>query len=184
MIAATENLPSGASIKPGDIITSRSGKTIEIINTDAEGRLVLSDALDYAKQFKPDLVIDFATLTGAMVVALGDDLTGAFANNKKYLTQMEKSAATTGEHVWPMPLHADYNSLIKSTFADIRNIGTTPYGGAITAALLLQHFVDYPWIHLDIAGVAWATRDKPYRSKGATGTGVRLTIEFLKQFKK
>ncbi len=185
LIPATENLPSGKASRPGDIVKSRSGKTIEIISTDAEGRLVLSDALDYAKKYKPDLVIDFATLTGAIVVALGDDLIGAFTNRERFVPQLKAAAEATGEPLWPMPLYRGYEEFIKSDFADIRNLGsTTKYGDAINAALFLQNFVDYPWIHLDIAGVAWTTREKPYRPKGATGTGLRLAIEFLKNFRK
>lgn len=184
LVPATENLPSGKATKPGDIVTARSGKTIEIVNTDAEGRLVLADALDYAKQYQPQLVIDFATLTGAIVVALGDDLIGAFTNKNKYLPALKNAAELTGEKIWPMPLEESYKELIKSDFADLRNIGTVRYGDSINAAVFLQNFVDYPWIHLDIAGVNYATREKPYRPKGATGTGVRLAIEFLRKFKK
>ena len=184
LIPASENLPSGKAAKPGDIVTTRSGKTVEIVNTDAEGRMILSDALDYAKKYTPNLVIDFATLTGAIVVALGDDIIGAFTNTDKHLTDLKVAAKTTGEKIWPMPLEKDYELFIKSDFADLRNTGTMRYGDSIHAANFLRHFVDYPWIHLDIAGVAWATREKPYRPKGATGTSVRLVIEFLKKFKK
>ena len=184
LIPATENLPSGKAIKPGDILKSRSGKTIEVVNTDAEGRLILSDALDYAKKYQPDLVIDYATLTGSIVVALGDDLIGAFTNAPRLLPQLEEAAKTTGEKIWPMPLVSDYMLFIKSDFADLRNQSTMRYGDAIHAANFLREFTDYPWIHMDIAGVAWATREKPYRPKGATGTGIRLTLEFLKNFKK
>ena len=184
LVSATENLPSGKAIKPGDIIRSRSGKTIEIINTDAEGRLVLADALDYAKKYKPSLVIDFATLTGSIVGALGDDLICAFTNQEKMFAPLKAVADATGEKVWPMPLEKNYEQFIKSDFADLRNIGTIRYGDSIMAALFLQNFVDYPWIHLDIAGTAWATRERPYRPKGATGVGIRLAIEFLKRLKK
>ena len=183
LIPATENLPSGKAIKPGDIITSRSGKTIEIINTDAEGRLILSDALDYAKGLRPDLVIDFATLTGAMIVALGFELIGSFATDKKLNDQMQRAAANTGEKIWPMPLEEEYQKLIKNGVADIRNISTSPYGGAITAALFLKNFVDYPWMHLDIAGPAIPQTPKSYRPKGASGVGVRLAIDFLLNYK-
>ena len=174
----------GKATKPGDIVKSRSGKTIEVVNTDAEGRLVLSDALDYAKQYKPNLVIDFATLTGSIMVALGDDLIGAFSNHEKYLRALQTAAQSTGEKIWPMPLEQSYEPFIKGDFADLRNQSTIRYGDAIHAANFLKNFVDYPWIHLDIAGVAWATREKPYRPKGATGTGLRLMIEFLKKFRK
>ncbi len=184
LIPATENLPSGKATKPGDIIRSRSGKTIEIVNTDAEGRLVLADALDFAKQYQPKLVIDFATLTGSIMVALGDDIIGAFATGEKYLQALESAARATGEKIWPMPFDKDYEPFIKSDFADLRNQASFRYGDAIHAANFLKNFVDYPWIHLDIAGTAWATRDKPYRPKGATGSGLRLVIEFLKRFSK
>ncbi|MDP3741118.1 MAG: leucyl aminopeptidase [bacterium] len=184
LIPATENLPSGKAIKPGDIVRSRSGKTIEIINTDAEGRLVLADALDYVKKYKPELVIDYATLTGSITVALGDNLIGAFTNQKPALEPLMAAAESVGEKMWPMPLEKEYEQFIKSDFADLRNIGTIRYGDAINAALFLQHFVDYPWIHLDIASVAWTNREKPYTPKGATGVGVRSTIEFLKRYKK
>ncbi|TSA46412.1 leucyl aminopeptidase [bacterium] len=183
LVPATENLPSGKATKPGDVIRSRSGATIEIVNTDAEGRVILADALDFAKQYQPDLVIDFATLTGSIMVALGDEIAGAFSNAKSQLDRLQEAAAITGEKIWPMPLEKTYEEFIKSDVADLRNIGTVRYGDSINAANFLQHFVDYPWIHLDIAGVAWTTREKPYRPKGATGTGIRLAIEFLKKFK-
>lgn len=185
LIPATENLPSGKAVKPGDIIRSRSGKTIEVVNTDAEGRMILADALDYAKKYKPALVIDFATLTGAIVVALGDDLIGAFSNKESLIAPLKAAADMTGEKIWPMPLEKSYEEFIKSDFADLRNISSQPrIGDAIHAANFLKNFVDYPWIHLDIAGTAWATREKPYRPKGATGIGIRLAIEFLKRLKK
>ena len=184
LIPAAENLPSGKALKPGDIVASRSGKTVEVINTDAEGRLTLMDALDYAKQYKPDLVIDLATLTGSIVTALGDDLIGGFTNNQKKFDQLLASAKLTGEKTWQMPLMPEYEPFIKSDIADLRNQSAIRYGDAIHAANFLKNFVDYPWIHLDIAGVAWATREKPYRPKGATGAGVRLILEFLRRFKK
>lgn len=184
LVPAAENLPSGKAIKPGDIVRSRSGKTVEIVNTDAEGRLALCDALDFAKTYQPDLLIDFATLTGAIVVALGDDLIGAFSNRENLLAKLQQAARVTGEKMWPMPLENSYEEFIKSDAADLRNIGTTRYGDSINAALFLQNFTAYPWIHLDIAGVAWATRSKPYYGKGATGAGIRLAIEFLKSLSK
>lgn len=182
LIPATENLPSGKAVKPGDIIRCHSGHTIEIINTDAEGRIVLADALDYAKKYKPNLVIDFATLTGAILMALGDDLIGAFTNTDRLLPKLLAAAKITGEKIWPMPLEESYEEFIKSEVAELRNIGTQKFGDAINAANFLKHFVNYPWIHLDIAGTAWATREKPYCGKGATGAGVRLAIEFLRRF--
>lgn len=184
LIPATENLPSGKALKPGDIITSRSGKTVEVINTDAEGRLTLMDALDFAKQYKPDLVIDLATLTGSIMVALGDDLIGGFTNAQNKLDRLLAAAKITGEKIWQMPLVPEYEPFIKSDVADLRNQSAMRYGDAIHAANFLKNFVDYPWIHLDIAGVAWSTREKPYRPKGATGAGVRLVLEFLRKFRK
>lgn len=184
LIPASENLPSGKALKPGDIIVSRSGKTVEVINTDAEGRLTLMDALDYAKQYKPDLVIDLATLTGSIMVALGDDLIGGFTNAQNKLDQLLAAAKITGERIWQMPLAPEYETFIKSDIADLRNQSSMRYGDAIHAANFLKNFVDYPWIHLDIAGVAWATREKPYRPKGASGAGIRLVLEFLRKFRK
>ena len=146
--------------------------------------MMLADALDFAKNYKPELVIDFATLTGSIVVALGDDIIGAFSNRDGHLRGMQRASDTTGEALWPMPLYKEYEPLIKSHVADLRNHATMRYGDAIHASLFLQNFVDFPWIHLDIAGVAWATREKPYRAVGATGSGVRLAIEFLKNYKK
>lgn len=181
LIPATENLPSGSAVKPGDVVRAMSGTTIEVLNTDAEGRMVLADALAYAVRYKPRLVIDFATLTGACVVALGTDYSGAFVTDKKILAKLEAAAEKTGEKIWPLPLAPEYREDIKSHVADIKNIGTEGKGaGTITAALFLQEFVSYPWIHLDIAGTAWTTTGKTYHPKGATGVGVRLLIEFLK----
>ena len=184
LIPASENLPSGKALKPGDIVKSRSGKTIEVLSTDAEGRMMLADALDFAKNYRPELVIDFATLTGSIVVALGDDIIGAFSNRDQHLQKLRQASDATGEALWPMPLYKEYEPLIKSHVAELRNNATIRYGDAIHASLFLQNFVDFPWIHLDIAGVAWATREKPYRAVGATGSGVRLAIEFLKNYKK
>lgn len=183
LIAAVENLPSGKALKPGDIVRTRSGKTVEVVNTDAEGRMVLIDVLDYAKKYDPELVIDFATLTGTIVAALGDDITGVFANREKLLPKLRAAAEITGEKIWPMPLEPSYESLLESEIADLRNQSVFRYGDAIHAANFLKNFVDYPWLHLDIAGTAWATREKPGCPKGATGAGIRLAVEFLKNFK-
>lgn len=180
LVPATENLPSGSAVKPGDIVRAMSGKTIEVLNTDAEGRMILADALAYAARFKPKLVIDFATLTGACVVALGTEFAGAFATDRKLFAELEAAAEKSGDKIWPLPLAAEYKEDIKSAVADIKNIGTEGKGaGTITAALFLQEFVSYPWIHLDIAGTAWTTGGKTYHPKGATGYGVRLMMEFL-----
>ncbi|MDP2933006.1 MAG: leucyl aminopeptidase [bacterium] len=180
LIPATENLPSGTASRPGDIVRAMSGKNIEIINTDAEGRMILADALAYAARFKPRAVIDLATLTGAAVVALGTDYAAAFSNNEKLMRQLQEASKQSGEKIWPMPLAPEYQDQIKSSVADIKNVGNEGQGaGTIVGALFLQEFVSFPWIHLDIAGTAWTTTDKPYRPKGATGYGVKLMMEFL-----
>ncbi|MEK6954619.1 MAG: leucyl aminopeptidase [Candidatus Micrarchaeota archaeon] len=180
----TENLPSGSATRPGDVVVASNGKTIEIANTDAEGRLVLADALVYAAKYKPKAVIDLATLTGACVVALGDVAAGLFGNDEKLIEKVRKAGEKSGERAWPLPLWRDYDDKIKSDIADVKNISTTPGdAGAITAAAFLKKFVSYPWAHLDIAGTAWNDYDKPYGGKGATGYGVRLLIELLKDWK-
>tara|TARA_B100000315_G_scaffold256650_1_gene303082 strand:- start:1899 stop:3374 length:1476 start_codon:yes stop_codon:yes gene_type:complete len=183
LVPATENLSGGSAFKPGDILKSASGKTIEIINTDAEGRLILADALTYAANYKPKLIIDIATLTGACVIALGNAASGLFGNNKKLNDSLKKAGEITGERVWELPLWEDYEEQIESDIADIKNVGGHE-GGAITAAYFLSKFVGKsPWAHIDIAGTAWNEKQKPYGPKGATGTGVRLLIEFLRRLK-
>lgn len=181
LIPATENLPDGRAYKPGDIIPTLSGKTIEVINTDAEGRIVLADALAYASRYKPAAVIDLATLTGACVVALGHMATGMMGNDAGLISQIQRAGEVTGERVWPLPLWEEYHEQIKSEVADMKNTGGRP-GGAITGAAFLQKFVDYPWAHLDIAGTAWTDREQPYCPKGATGVGVRLLVQFVKEW--
>ena len=180
LIPATENMLGGAAIKPGDVVRAMNGKTIHVTNTDAEGRMILADALSYAKRYKPKAVIDYATLTGAVIVALGTNYTAAFANDEALFSKLQKASDASGEKIWRLPLADDYREKIKSPVADIDNIGTQEGAGTITAALILQEFVSFPWIHLDIAGTAWTTQPKPYRPVGATGEGVRLTLEFLK----
>lgn len=180
LIPATENLPSGKALKPGDVLKAMNGKTIEINNTDAEGRLILADALSYAQKYKPKQVIDYATLTGSIISALGTGYTGAFSNNEALIAKLKKAADSSGEKIWRMPLAPDYQEKMKGKIADLDNIGKQEGGGSITAALFLQEFVDFPWAHLDIAGTAWTNEPKPYRPTGATGIGVRLTLEFLK----
>ena len=180
LIPSTENMPSGTACKPGDIIKSYSGKTIEVFNTDAEGRLILADALAYASEFKPAIVIDVATLTGACIVALGEDVIGMLGTDDKLKKEIEKAAQTTGELVWELPLWERYHELIKSDIADYKNSGGRT-AGAITAAAFLSKFVgDSPWVHLDIAGPAWISKDKTYIPKGASGVAVRLLVEFLR----
>ncbi|MCD6485941.1 MAG: leucyl aminopeptidase [Syntrophobacterales bacterium] len=179
IIPATENLPGGKAYKPGDVLKSMSGITIEIKNTDAEGRLILADALTFAGRYKPAAIIDLATLTGACVIALGDYITGMLGTDGDLKEKIRNASDVTGETVWELPLWHEYDELIKSDVADIQNIGGRA-GGTITAALLLKRFVDdYPWVHLDIAGPALLSKDKPYIPKGASGVGVRLLVQFL-----
>ncbi|MFQ6617166.1 MAG: leucyl aminopeptidase [Fidelibacterota bacterium] len=183
VIPATENLPGGRAYKPGDILTSYSGKTIEVISTDAEGRLILADAISFAiKEYNPSAIIDLATLTGACVVALGHHATGLMGNNQSLMEKIKDAAELTGEKVWELPLWDEYSEQIKSDFADVKNTGG-PDGGAITAAAFLKKFVgQVPWIHLDIAGTAWDNKDKPYIPKGPSGFGVRLIVQFLNNY--
>lgn len=181
LIPATENLPSGSALKPGDILKTASGKTIEIINTDAEGRLILADALHYALRYKPKAIIDIATLTGACVIALGNVASGLMGNDEGLKRKLKKAGEATGERVWELPLWKEYEEQIESDVADLKNVGGKE-AGAITAASFLNKFVDgNAWAHIDIAGTAWNEKDKPYAPKGATGVGVRLLIEFLRQ---
>lgn len=183
IIPATENLPGGRAYKPGDVLQSMSGKTIEVISTDAEGRLVLADAFAYADRYKPKVLIDMATLTGACIIALGDLIVGMMGTDEELKGRIREASEATGEKVWELPLPEEYNDLIKSDVADFKNTGGRP-GGAITAALFLQKFVgDYPWVHLDIAGPALLAKDRPYIPKGASGVGVRLMVEFLRKWK-
>jgi len=180
-IAACENMPSGSAMKPGDIVTTQSGKTVEIRNTDAEGRLTLADAISESLKVKPDAVIDLATLTGACVVALGEDIAGLFSNNKTLAQQFMFAAEKEGEQIWEMPLANDYRQLVKSQVADLRNISLKRWGGAITAALFLESFVDgRPWIHLDIAGPAYTEHQtSPVNPFGASGFSTRTVLRYL-----
>ncbi|MGA9365261.1 MAG: leucyl aminopeptidase [Bacteroidota bacterium] len=184
LIPATENMPGGSAVKPGDIVRHYGGKTSEVDNTDAEGRLILADALGYAEKYKPDAVIDLATLTGACVVALAHLATGMMGNDEKLMDALKKAGDKTYERVWPLPLFEEYEKLIKSDVADVKNVGGR-WGGAITAALFLKKFVrDYRWVHLDIAGTAILEEPLEYAPKGGSGVGVRLLVEFLKNWKK
>jgi leucyl aminopeptidase len=179
VIASTENLPGGAAYKPGDIIRTMSGKTIEVVNTDAEGRVILADALHYASQQKPDHILDYATLTGACVVALGSEAAGLFSNNDELAQKLIACGEETGERIWRLPEWDEYKELIRSDWADIKNSGGR-WGGAISAALFLKEFVDCPsWAHFDIAGTAYAEHETAREARGATGAGVRLTLRFL-----
>lgn len=173
VVPATENLPSGTALKPGDILRAMSGKTIEVVNTDAEGRLILADALVYARRRGVTHLVDAATLTGACVVALGAINSGAFTNNQGWLDTLLAAGRETGEKIWPMPMDGEYDELIKSDIAEIKNTGGRK-GGAVTAAKFLQHFVgETPWVHLDIAGTSEADKEKGYQPKGATGVMAR-----------
>ena len=176
LVPATENLPGGRALKPGDVLQAMNGKTMEIVNTDAEGRLILADALSYARKLKLSPLVDVATLTGACHVALGSLYTGAFSNAQDLLDRVVKAGEEAGERHWPMPLPEEYKELICSDVADIKNTGGR-YGGAITAALFLAEFSeDTPWVHLDIAGTFDTDKDRGYLVKGATGVGVRSLV--------
>ena len=183
VIPATENLPGGSAYKPGDVLKSMSGKTVEVINTDAEGRLILIDAFAYAERYKPAAMIDLATLTGACIIALGDLIVGMMGRDDDLKKRIRRASETTGEKVWELPLPEEYDELIKSDVADYKNVGGRS-AGAITAGIFLSKFVgDYPWVHLDIAGPALLSKDRPYIPKGATGIGVRLIVELLENWK-
>jgi leucyl aminopeptidase len=174
VVPATENMPGGNAVKPGDIVTTMSGQTVEILNTDAEGRLILCDALEYAGRYNPEVVVDIATLTGACVVALGHIATGLFANDQKLADEIRAAGEDAFDRVWQMPLWEEYQEGLRSNFADFANIGGRP-GGAITAASFLARFTrKYRWAHLDIAGTAW----KSGREKGSTGRPVPLLVRF------
>jgi len=180
LVPATENLPGGRAYKPGDVLRSMSGKTIEVISTDAEGRLILADALTYAGRFKPKAIIDMATLTGACIIALGDDVIGMMGTDDGLKNDLRRAATETGEKLWELPIWDDYAELIKSDVADMKNTGGRA-GGAITAAVFLGKFVgEIPWVHLDIAGPAWLSKERHYTPRGASAVGVRLMVRFLR----
>lgn len=182
LIAATPNLISGKSLVPGDILRAMNGKTIEVLNTDAEGRVTMADSLSFAVKKGALEIIDLATLTGACMVALGTDISALFSNNKKLKEALRNASESAGEKLWELPLVKEYKELNKSEVADIANIPNTRYGGAITGALFLQEFVDNkPWVHLDIAGTAFSEKGHDLGPKGGTGFGVRTLINFLKE---
>src|SRR5215213_4345722 len=179
LIPSTENMPSGTAVKPGDVVTSLSGQTIEIINTDAEGRLILCDALVYARRYDPACVLDIATLTGAIVVALGHTASGVMGTDEALVEELRSAGDRSGERVWPLPLWDEYRDLMKSDIADVKNAGGRP-AGSISAGWFLREFVNgFPWAHLDIAGTAYTDREDATRVKGPTGVGVRLFSEFV-----
>ncbi len=182
IVCASENMPSGKAQKPGDVQIAMSGKSIEIINTDAEGRLVLADGLHYAKELGATHLIDAATLTGAVVVALGMVNVGVFANDDDFYNRFNQSLSRSGEKMWRMPVDDEYREMIKSNIADIVN-SAGRWGGAVTAAMFLKEFVgDTPWMHLDIAGMAWMEENKPWIAKGPSGIAVRSIVEFARDF--
>jgi leucyl aminopeptidase len=181
LVPATENLPSGRALKPGDVLTMYSGKTVEVVNTDAEGRLILADALAYAQRFEPVAMIDAATLTGAVVVALGHEAVGLMGNDGGLMDEVRAVGERTGERCWPLPLWDDFRKQLKSDVADIKNAGGRP-AGSVTAGWFLKEFVgNVPWVHLDIAGTAYRDEPAPYLRKGATGVPTRLFIEWVRE---
>lgn len=182
LIAATENMPSGTAQRPGDVVTSYGGKTIEVLNTDAEGRLVLADALGYAKKYDPKAVIDLATLTGAVITALGHVACGMLGTDDELMERIRTAAETTHERVWQLPLWDDYDEGLKSEVADVKNIGDGTAGTIAGAAFLKKFVEDYPWTHLDIAGTAWGMKGSSYIPKGASGYGVRLLVQFAQDW--
>jgi len=176
VVPATENMPSGSAIKPGDVLRAMNGKTIEVINTDAEGRLVLADALAYAEQVKPTAIVDVATLTGAISIALGNVAMGAMTNSDALYARVQRAAAAVGEKVWQLPMYDEYKEQIKSDVADMKNTGGRG-AGSITAAFFLKEFVDdTPWVHLDMAGVDFYEKEKGVIVKGASGIPVRTLV--------
>jgi len=180
----TENMPGGRAIKPGDVLTIRDGHTIEVLNTDAEGRLVLADGLTLARELQPDAIIDLATLTGACVVALGSHIAGVFGSDEGLIGRVRAASGRAGEGTWPLPLPDEYRSHIESEIADMKNVGKAGQAGAIAAALLLARFVDgVPWVHLDIAGPARSDEDNGILAKGGTGFGVRTLLELLEGYR-
>ncbi|OGX12329.1 MAG: hypothetical protein A3I71_07045 [Omnitrophica WOR_2 bacterium RIFCSPLOWO2_02_FULL_63_16] len=185
IVAAAENMPSGTAQKPGDVITTLSGKTVEVLNTDAEGRLVLSDCLHYAKRYQPNCTVDLATLTGACVVALGSEAIGLMTKDERLAARLNQAGHATHERVWRLPLWDEYGPAMKSDIADLRNVTNTGEAGTITAAKFLEEFTEglKSWAHLDIAGTAWTEKDKPYVPKGAVGIGVRLLVRLMENWK-
>jgi leucyl aminopeptidase len=180
LVPATENLPGGDAFKPGDVLTLHSGKTVEIVTTDAEGRLILADALSYARRYEPEATIDCATLTGACHVALGDHASGLLGNDDALIAEVRAAGDASGERAWPLPLFEEYTDQTKGETADLKNSGGR-FGGALTAGAFLKEFADYPWAHLDIAGTAYNGKSKnAYTPKGASGTPARLLVEFLR----
>jgi leucyl aminopeptidase len=180
LVPCVENMPDGTALRPGDVLTTHSGKTIEVLSTDAEGRLILADALSYAQRFDPDLIVDVATLTGSVVIALGTRIAGVMGNDRALIDRLIAAGESAGERLWPLPLDDQFKEMIKGDVADFKNFAGKD-GGTITAAALLGEFVGRtPWVHIDIAGTFWSQDSKaPHRVKGATGYGVDLMLRFL-----
>ena len=180
-IPSTENMLGGSAQKPGDIVKAYNGKTIEVINTDAEGRLILADALSYVvDKYNPAAILDFATLTGAVLIALGHRASGLMGNNEDLIAEMKEASEKTGERVWQLPLWEEYKEDIKSKVADVKNIGEGRLAGTIAGGIFLQEFVgETPWVHLDIAGTAWQGKDQPYTPSGGSGVAVRLVTHMI-----
>jgi leucyl aminopeptidase len=183
IVCAAENMPSGKAVKPGDIVFAMSGKSIEVLNTDAEGRMVLADGLHYARELGATRLIDAATLTGAVAIALGQVNAGVFANDEDAYQRFTNALAISGEKFWRLPVEDEYRDQIRSSIADIQNTGLTRYGGATNAAMFLKEFVgDTPWLHLDIAGLAWQDAEKPWLAKGPTGVALRSIVEWVRSY--
>jgi leucyl aminopeptidase len=179
VIPSTDNMPGGRALRPSDVVKAHSGKTIEIVNTDAEGRLILADALSYVKRFKPAAVLDAATLTGAVLVALGHTVSAVMGNDDVLVEEVRRAGERAGERVWPLPMYDEYRELNKSDIADVKNSGGR-YAGTIAAGWFLREFVEgYPWVHLDVAGTAYTSSDAPPLAKGPSGVPMRLFVEFL-----
>lgn len=183
LVSAAENMPSSNAYRPGDIVKTLSGKTIEVLNTDAEGRIILSDALHYAQRYQPAAIVELSTLTGAIIIALGSHASGMMGTDQALMDRLSKAGYASGERVWQLPMWDEYHQMVKSEIADLKNLAGRP-AGSITAGAFLAAFVgDYPFVHLDIAGTAWVDRPaKPYDTFGGTGVGVRLLAEFLREY--
>jgi len=184
VIPATENMPGGRAQRPGDIVTAHNGKKVEILNTDAEGRLILGDAMSFiVKEFKPDAIIDLATLTGACITALGHYTTGAITNNDELMEAVRKAGISSGDRVWQLPSYPEYSDLIKGKYGDLQNIGSGD-SGTIIGGIFLENFIEgTPWVHLDIAGTSWNVRNIGYQpNSGATGVGVRLLVDLVNEW--
>lgn len=183
LIPTCENMPSGSAYRPDDILTAMNGKTVLVENTDAEGRLILADALCYASKYKPKEVIDFATLTGACMVALGNERSGLFTQSEEIAEGLDESARHVGEQLWRLPLGEEYSEAVKAEVADLKNtggVGHPRFAGASTAAAFLEYFTDYPWAHIDLASSYWGPKGKSYIRGGANGFGVQMMVEYLR----